>query len=251
MKSHFLPILLACLAAGPVLSAADHPAKINVLLVTGGHGFEEAPFYDVFKSDPDIRFTAATQGKTATVFERDDLQSYDVVVLYDMVSDITPEQKKGFLALFEKGVGLVVMHHALASYQAWPDYERVIGGKYLLKPETRNGQTLPASGYEHDMEVPVVILAKNHPITAGLRDFTIHDEIYWDFAVGHDVTPLITTTHPKSGKPLAWCRNERKSRVVYLQLGHDHQAYENPSYRKLVAQSIRWAARRSAGNVLP
>ena len=36
----------------------------------------------------------------------------------------------------------------------------------------------------------------------------------------------------------------RASRVVYLQLSHDHKAYENPNYQKLVAQAIRWTAKR-------
>jgi type 1 glutamine amidotransferase len=30
--------------------------------------------------------------------------------------------------------------------------------------------------------------------------------------------------------------------VVYLILGHDHFAYENPNFRELVARSIRWTA---------
>jgi type 1 glutamine amidotransferase len=92
--------------------------------------------------------------------------------------------------------------------------------------------------------VPVVIVAKDHPITAGLKDFTIHDEIYWGYRVQPDVTPLITTTHPKSGKPLGWCRTEGKSRVVYLQLGHGPEAFNDANYRKLLAQSIRWTAKR-------
>jgi len=89
-----------------------------------------------------------------------------------------------------------------------------------------------------------VIVAKDHPVTAGLKDFTIHDEIYWGYHTQLDVTPLITTTQPKSAKPLAWARTEGKSRVVYIQLGHDHQAYENPNYQKLVAQAIQWVAKK-------
>jgi len=34
------------------------------------------------------------------------------------------------------------------------------------------------------------------------------------------------------------------ARVVYLQSGHDHFAYENPNYQKLVRQAIWWAAHR-------
>ena len=235
----FLTLLLAGGACG-----ADAAAKLKVLVITGGHGFEEAPFFEVFKANPEITFTHAAHAKTnATAWERDDLLTHDVVVLYDMPRNITDTQKAKFLSLFDKGVGLVVMHHALVSFQQWPDYERIIGGRY---PESagQGGVVKADVGYEHDVDVPVVIVAKDHPVTAGLKDFTIHDEIYWGYRVGKDVTPLITTTHPKSGKPLAWCRTEGKSRVVYLQLGHDHAAFENQNFRRLVAQSIRWTAQK-------
>lgn len=233
---------MACVT-GPAV-AAEGGGKIKVLLITGGHGFEKEPFFKVFADDGEIAFTAAAHGKTnATAYERDDLLAYDVVVLYDMPKQITDVQKARLLSLFDKGTGLVVLHHALVSYQHWPDYERIIGGRYP-EEDGKGGQVTEQNGYQHDVEIPVVIVARNHPITAGLKDFIIHDEIYWGFRVRPDVTPLITTTHPKSGKPLAWVRMEGKSRVVYLQLGHDHSAYENPNYRKLVARSIRWAAKR-------
>jgi type 1 glutamine amidotransferase len=235
-------ILLALLLATlPALAAP----KVKVLLVTGGHGFEKEPFYSVFKENSAIEFTAAAHAaKTnATVFERDDLLSYDVVVLYDMPKSITEPQKAKFLSLLDKGTGLVVLHHALVSYQQWPEYEKIIGGRYV-EPPGMEGKVTPEFGYQHNVDVPVVIAAKDHPITKGLQDFTIHDEIYWGFRVGADVTPLLTTTHPKSGKTLSWVRTQSKSRIVYLQLGHDHSAYENPNYRQLVAQSIQWAAKR-------
>src|SRR6185369_13481815 len=164
---------------------------------------------------------------------REDLLTYDAVVLYDMAKNITEAQKAKFLSLFDQGIGLVVLHHALVSYQHWPKYERIIGGRYP-EEDGKSGAVTPDGGYEHDVEVPVVILARDHPITSGLSDFTIHDEIYWGYRIQSDVTPLLTTTHAKSGKPLAWTRTQGKSRVVYLQLGHDHWAYENANYRQLV-----------------
>jgi hypothetical protein len=94
------------------------------------------------------------------------------------------------------------------------------------------------------VEVPVTILDAGHPITAGLKDFTIRDEIYWGFRVGADVRPLLGTAHPKAGTPLMWTRSEGTSRVVFLQLGHDHLAYGNPNFRTLVSRSIHWAARQ-------
>ena len=243
-KTPNLLVLLLALLFGGLASAADSAPKIKVLLVTGGHGFEKEPFYKVFRDNPRIQLTATEHtGTNATAFERADLLSFDVVVLYDIRRTITDEQRARFLSLFEKGVGLVVLHHAIVSYQHWPDYERIIGGKYP-EEDGKSGVVTPEVGYKHDEEVPVVIVAPDHPITSGMKDFTIHDEIYWGYWAGKDVTPLITTTHPKSARPLAWVRTEKNSRVVYLQLGHDHQAYENPNFQQLVARSIQWTAKR-------
>lgn len=246
MKTGFkiIGVLLWAVLASGVAIAAQDSAKLKVLLITGGHGFEEAPFFKVFKDNPEIALTTAAHGRTnATAYDRDDLLSYDVAVLYDTPKTISDAQQAKFLSLFDKGVGLVVLHHALVSYQHWPEYEQIIGGRYP-EADGKSGVVTPEAGYKHDEEVPVVIVAKDHPVTAGLKDFTIHDEIYWGYRVQPDVMPLITTTHPKSSKPLAWCRTQGKSRVVYLQLGHDHQAYENPNYQKLVANSIRWTANK-------
>jgi hypothetical protein len=199
----------------------------------------------MFADNPEIAFTAAAHSKTnASVYDRDDLLSYDVVVLYDMAQNITDGQKAKFLSLFDKGVGLVVLHHALGSYQKWPDYEQIIGGRYQEPDPNQGGKVTEAVGWQHDVDIPVVIVATNHPVTAGVGDFMIFDEIYWGFRVGKDVTPLITTTHPKSGKPLAWTRTQGKSRVMFLQLGHGKEAFENGNYRRLLAQGIRWSAGR-------
>lgn len=239
--------LLLSLFTAVVLSvaAADAP-KTKVLLITGGHGFERDAFLKVFSENPRITVTHAEHGKgTANAFDRPDLYDYDAVVLYDMPKEINDAQKQRFIDLTQKGIGLVVLHHALVSYQHWPDYERIIGGRYP-EEDGKSGVVSDQIGYKHDVDHTVKIVAKDHPITAGVSDFPIHDEIYWGFRTGQDITPLITTDNAKSGKPLGWTRTEGKSRVVYLQLGHGPEAYANPNYRKLVAQSIDYVARHAA-----
>jgi type 1 glutamine amidotransferase len=245
-----LCVLLLVWSGNSTGRAAAAAPKLKVLVVTGGHGFEREPFFKMFADNAEIEFTPATHAKTnATVYEREDLLGYDVVVLYDMPQNITELQKEKFLSLFDKGIGLVVLHHALVSYQNWPEYEQIIGGRYQEPDPNKGGKVTEAVGWEHDVEVPVVIVATNHPVTAGVKDFTVHDEIYWGFRVGSDVTPLITTTHPKSGKPLAWTRQQGKSRVMFLQLGHGPPAFTNENYRRLLAQGIRWAAQRERPRV--
>ena len=234
------------LVVGALLLAVGASAaekRINVLVITGGHGYATNEFFRVFEQNPDIRFTHAVQTKTSTAYDRGDLLGYDCIVLYDMIQNISEAQKTKFLSLFDKGVGLVATHHCLVSYQGWPEFERIIGGTYP-EPQDKKGKVTPELGYEHDVDVPVVIVVRDHPVTAGLKDFTINDEIYWGFRTSADAKPLITTTHAKSGKPLAWYRTEKNSRVIYLQLGHGPSAFNDPNYRKLLAQSIRWTAKR-------
>src|SRR6476646_10691055 len=131
-----LQIVVVCLVAMWVgaLALAEEQARIKVLVVTGGHGFEEGPFFKVFEDNPQMVLTAAKHGKDADVYDRQDLLSYDVVVLYDMPKTITAGQQASFLSLFDKGIGLGVLHHALVSFQDWPEYERIIGGRYPEQP---------------------------------------------------------------------------------------------------------------------
>ena len=241
MKTFFTLLVVTC----AIFGAEPNPAaNLKVLVVTGGHGFEKEPFFKMFNENKGIVPTFDSHRSTnATVFDRGDLSTFDVVVLYDIRQSITDSQKKNFLSLLDKGTGLVVLHHALVSYQHWPDYEKIIGGLYP-EEDGKSGVVTDQVGYQHDVDIPVTIVARDHPITAGLKDFEIHDEIYWGYRVGPDVTALITTTHPKSGKPLGWCHTYRKSRVVYLQLGHGPEAFGDSNFRRLLGNSIRWTSRR-------
>ena len=55
---------------------------------------------------------------------------------------------------------------------------------------------------------------------------------------------LLTTEEKTSSPTIAWAKTYEAARVVYVELGHDHFAFENPNYRRLVAQAIRWTAKR-------
>ena len=94
--------------------------------------------------------------------------------------------------------------------------------------------------YEPSVDIPVRVAAKAHPITAGLTDFTLHDELYHHLRMQPDVNVLLTA----GAEPLLWTRTQGKSRVVATILGHGRGSYEDARFLKLLSQSIRWAARR-------
>lgn len=237
--------LCLCLLVACFGSAHAAAAKTKVLLVTGGHGFQKEPFYQLFADNPNIEVTKAEHNLKAgaTAYEREDLYSFDVVVAYDMPPTSTEAQRARFKGLFQRGIGYVALHHAVLSFEDWPEYERLLGGRYP-KPPKGQPQVTEVVGYQHDVDMPVQVVDKAHPIAAGVPDFTIHDEIYWGVLIGKDIKPFLRTSHPKSMNPVGWTRTEEKARVVYLQLGHDRHAFENPHFRKLVAQAIAWAAKR-------
>lgn len=236
--------LLGCAAAALTLSlspapaAEPAPAKTRVLVVTGGHEFEEPQLWQMFKELPGISFEPVAHPHAHARLKKEAATAYDALVFYDMHQDISEPAKADLVARLKEGKGLVVLHHAIANYQNWPEYHRIIGARYYLEKTLVDGVEKPRSAWKHDMKFKVQTAP--HPITRGVPTFDIHDETYKWFDVASDVTPLLMTDEPESNKVIGWAKTYAAARVVYIQLGHDHFAYENPSFRKLVAQAIGW-----------
>jgi uncharacterized protein len=246
MKKLLFPLAcaFACLSLASLSAWSADSSKIRVLVVTGGHDFENEPFFKLFQDNPNIRFTAAEHPNAQARLRPDQADNFDVLVLYDMYQNISDEAKADFLAFLKAGKGLVVMHHAIANYQKWPEYAKIIGAKYYLEKTTVDGVPKARSVYEHGVHFKIHVADKTHPVTRGVDDFEIHDETYNLFDVAADCHPLLTTDEPKSNKVIAWSKTYGPARVIYMQSGHDHFAYENPNFRKVLRQAIEWTAKK-------
>lgn len=217
---------------------------IRVLVVTGGHDFEREPFFEMFRSFEGIVYEEVQHPNAHARLTPEGAKGYDVIVLYDMWQPINEESQEAFVKLLRQGKGLVALHHSLASYQTWDEYRNIIGGRWHMEKWNQNGKEQPPSTFKHDVQFKVHIADSKHPVTKGLQDFDIRDETYGNFEVLPKVKPLLTTEEPTSNRVIAWAHTYGRSRVVYIQLGHDHYAYQNPNYRRLVLQAIRWVAGR-------
>jgi type 1 glutamine amidotransferase len=171
-------------------------------------------------------------------------QEFDVMVLYDLWEPINEKEKEGYLSYLKSGKGIVSLHHSLGNYQTWDEFVKIIGGSYVMneKPRTIDGTTYPPSNYIHDMDVTVNIADANHPVTKGIKDFEMVDEVYGDLLVLDDVHVLLRTSHPKSNPVIGWTNRYGNANIVCLQSGHGPTAFQNPNYIKLVRQAIRWVA---------
>jgi len=221
------------LAASIILftSSCLSQSEQSILIVTGGHDFERDAFFQMFEEMPGIDYQEVIHPEANRLYDSSLMDDFDVLLFYDMAKEIDDSQKTAFIKLLEQGKGMVFLHHSLASYQEWAEFEKILGGRYEEGLST----------YKHEVEISVNIVAKDHPITRGVDDFVILDEVYGNFKVLPGVQAILKTAHPESGEVIGWAHEYGKSRIVYLQLGHDHHAYENPNYRRLVKQAIDWA----------
>jgi type 1 glutamine amidotransferase len=230
-----LLILIILIFTGWQVSAK----KLHVLVVTGGHDFDRKSFFEMFDSFQEISYTELKQPEANSQLGTIDPKTFDAVVFYDMPKTITEKEKANYYNLLKLGKGLVFIHHSLCSYQQWNEYKVMVGGKYH---EEKNS---PASStYEHDVNFTVKVISPKNPVTRGINDFEIHDEVYGNTEVLPGVTPLLSADHPQSSKTIGWTHKIENSRIVYIQPGHDKNAYSNPDYRKLVRQAIAYVAKK-------
>ncbi len=249
-----LVVAFGCLALVSLWSARSEggeagkarPAagKLRVIVITGGHGYDKKTFPEAFKAadDADVKFHNSGKKGSSPIFDDISDWKYDVIVLYNHTRKMSEKQRANFLALLERGVGLVSMHHAIAAYPEWREYEKIIGATYVMKEQVRDGVKYRRPTWKHDIDMDVHVEDAGHPVTKGLDDFTINDETYKGWVYHEGNTLLLSTDHKLSNAQLAWTRRYGKARVFFIQLGHGKVAYRDENFQKIVARGIRWTA---------
>ena len=234
--------VLTLLAASVLLVSAGAWAegKIKVAVVTGGHEFAEKPFLAIFEGNEGVECTHVVLKDDSELFEDISAWPYQAIVFYNMTQKISEQRQQNFLKLLDRGVGLVVLHHAIAAYSEWPEFRKIIGARYFLKDVTENGVTYPRSQYEHGVDFKVHVADSSHPVTQGVSDFTVNDETYKGYLLDPADRVLLTTDNPKCQKEIGWTLTYGKARVCYIQMGHGDSIFADPNYRRLVIQAIRW-----------
>ncbi|MDP6977325.1 MAG: ThuA domain-containing protein [Myxococcota bacterium] len=258
----------------------------SVLVVTRGHPFEAEPFFAMFDALDGVAWTHVEHPEARDWFRPDKLAGIDAVVCYDMpgiaftggdpptrFEEPPAEFVEGFEAVLAAGQGIVFLHHAVASWPAWPRFAEIVGARFHYQPGELRGVAYPDSGYQFDVTHRVEVLDTDHPVCAGLGDgFTLTDELYLYPVFEDDVVPLLRSDadfsderfssadrairgrghdrdgwhHPEGSKLIGWVRGEGRSPLVYLQPGDGPVTYADPSYRRLLANAIDWVATPAA-----
>jgi type 1 glutamine amidotransferase len=260
---------------------------IRVLFITKGHEFDrENLFLTLDSMGSDITWTHVEHPAAQVFLDPKFAANYDVFLFYDCYAGRvikwpttpgqrptsedpppSPELQAGFKKLLQNGgKGFVFFHHSIASWvHSWPPgvngynaYSEVIGGAADWTKPIKNvrGVDYPASGYLEDVPMHITVVDKTHPVTQGVEDFDITDELYMCPMFEDSVHCLTRTNldpvpekfrpqnagHPRGSNMTSWVKTAERSPIVYIQHGHDNLAWVNPNFRKLMINAIKWTA---------
>ncbi|MFX1417511.1 MAG: ThuA domain-containing protein [Promethearchaeota archaeon] len=210
--------------------------KIRLLIVSGGASFENTIFR-VFSAIEEIEWTHIDSDKKA--FGEDLREKYDVIIMYNLNQNPDETVKKNLKRFIEGSKGVIVLHHAIATYNSWKWwYEEVVGGRYLMQPDG----DLPSSNYMSHQEIIGITVGK-HPITSSLSGLPVHiyDETYKNMWLSPNIKVVLQSNLFTSDKPLIWISPYEKSRVVVVIPGHGWGAHYNLGFRSLLKDAILWA----------
>ncbi len=214
--------------------------KASILLVTSNRKVPSSGFYELFALIDGIDAIEMKQPQANEFIQNGDVDQYALIVFYDLNDSITELQKDAYWDLLEKGKPMLFLHHTLVSYQKWPNFINIIGGRY-----NRQHPILGPSAYIHDYKLNLTVSNKKHPITMDLDCFSIIGEAYNNCEILPEVTPLLICEDSHNMPYAAWIHRVKNAEVVYIQNGHDDKVFTNPHYKKLIKQAVLYLILRS------
>lgn len=259
---------------------------LNVLVVTKGHPYDHSAFHALFDADPALTTTFVEQPAAQIILRPEHVGAFDAVLFYDMwgiprdggdgTALPSDAYRASVEALLDRGVGLVLLNHALVQWPEWPLWRAISGGSFMLQAGDLDGRTVPGSGYRGGAGEPhrnvthfLSVVAPGHPVVDGLGDgFEIVDELYLKtsaFEQNPEIVPLLRSNyafvqenfnppplaprdeqarwqHPPGSDLIVWAKRTRNSPVVAMDSGDGPAAYANPAFRRLVGNALRWVA---------
>jgi uncharacterized protein len=233
-----LSIILCC-------SGSKKEDLIKVLILSGKNN------HDWQKTTPQLVKMYKDSGLfTTKVTEKPDTLTYRELKKYDVVLSnwnswpdndfrMTKEWEADFLKYVQEGGGVLFFHAGASSFYGWNEYHQMGIGRW--GKDTKHGAQTKGKIYGFD---------KKHPITKGLTDFYIFDEIWenTDIYPGAQVLAYVTATDVKDGHsisgPSVFVNTIGKGRCFYTIMGHDEKVLLNSGLQTILLRAAQWTAGR-------
>mgnify|MGYP002624505298 FL=1 len=166
------------------------------------------------------------------------LEWFNSIVYYSRpAGDIVlhPARRDKFKQLMKGGAGLVCIHWATGSNEAnAPDWTAALGGWFKRPPCGLKTTTSKLTQTDVD-----------HPVFRGWQDYDLRDEFYLDLRFHEDTQPLMTVEVNGKQQVVAWAIERKDAdggRSFGTTLGHFHDNFQIPSFRRAIVNGILWTA---------
>jgi len=215
-------------------------AKIRLAVVIGGHHYDVPAFRAMLASLRNVDPYIQDVDNWARAHKDGGHAAYDAFLFYHMNywgklsvrDDMDQRITDAVAGMGETSQGIVVLHHALLSFTDMQPYSAMCN---VL------GRKIRAYGLA---DIRTRVVTTEHPITRGIRDWTLPDEYFLIDPPGEGSTLLLETDHPQSTRQLAWAHTYRNARVFCYQSGHGPSAYADRTWRDVMSRGVAWVAGR-------
>lgn len=247
----FFSLLVCLLLLG---SLVGHAEPLHVYIRAGekthGPGAHDHPqFLEEWKTlltsrgavvDGGLDWPSAEQWAAASV----------VIVYAQDPWDVTPEQRAEIEKFRARGGGIVAIHDGLCSHRDAEWVRSILGGSWSYGK---------AKWFEGD--ISLFFVAEGNPITGGMSNFDLDDEMYYDLDLDPAIKVIASTWTPdersmRNGRPFPqaydtaaqiWTYEKGPARSFVSLPGHYEKTFALPQYRTLLLRGIAWAGKR--GNI--
>ena len=213
----------------------------HVLILLGGQWHDFAGFADAIQpllESHDLHVEATYDFDELLHLEEN---QYELILSYTcLTSDengsrepspdrLTQSQIDGLANWVRGGGALLAVHAATVIGQSDPRLGELIGGVFVSHPPAFAFTVYPMFG--------------EHPITAGIEPFTVHDEFYVE-RYTPDVQVHMVAFDRGVAYPMVWSKTEGQGRVAHIAPGHSREVWDLKPYQQLLLQTIDWLTER-------
>lgn len=204
---------------------------MNILFL----GTDPAPYHPMWEVGEQIK-KILPDAEIEMTSREEDLQKlrtgkHEICMLY---TDFMQPPAKGasasaMLSFVANGGGIFSIHGGIA-LQNRPELGQLMGGIFTGHPPYEG---LPTVFYK--------VADADHPLTAGVEDFSIPDEPYrFDLPKLEDRRIFLSYEEKGVSYPAGWTREYGLGRVIYLCCGHNVRAFEEPMLGRLLKNGTAW-----------
>jgi putative membrane-bound dehydrogenase-like protein len=253
-NQHVLFAILFLSICFPTLLPAAQPLRVFLRAGVKTHGPGQHDHPRFLAEWKEMLNQRGAKADGAMDFPTDEqLQQTDVLVMFAAeAGTIAPEQRQSLDRFLARGGGMVCLHDAVCGKDAqW--FKTVIGGAW------EHGHS---KWYEGNLSF--YYMDTGHPITQGVSNFELDDELYYELHMMPEARVLAATytpNRPNNGRnnnrggsnkpsvydiqPQMWTYEKGDYRAFVSILGHNYKTFELPHVRAVMLRGIAWAGKRA------